>query len=241
MKVIPTQGVMFHEGPAAPNPGGRLFPGSPHLPLPLPSSTFGVHKHEERVCPGLGADLEGRKRSCEFLPAAGITGTAPLQPGAGTHLQPLPIHCGGVELEALAVLGAGAGGGVALGAAAVGLPVLWGTEAGMPKRQCQQPGEADQPQQSPAGSPSLPGRRGALTRTTGGTYQDNWADVGWEQDVVPQWAPVTLWLHVGGALVVELEGQEEGMWNRGQLPCPDQEPRAGHAGTVDVPQPWYSP
>lgn len=88
------------------------------------------------------------------------------------------------------------------------------------------------PHQWQGGGGHLPGQ--------GGTYQDNWADIGWEQDVVPQWAPITLWLHVGGTLVVELEGQEEGMWNRGQLPCPDQEPRASHTGTVDVPQPWYS-
>lgn len=66
------------------------------------------------MCPRLRADLEGRKHSCKFLLAAEITGRAHLQPGAGSYLQPLPIHCGGVELEALAVLGAGAGRGVTL-------------------------------------------------------------------------------------------------------------------------------
>lgn len=93
----------------------------------------------------------------------------------------------------------------------------------------------------PCWVPVTGSKEGGTYQDKGDTYQDNWADVGWEQDVVPQWAPITLWLHVGGTLVVELEGQEEGMWNRRQLPCPDQEPRAGHAGTVDVPQPAYSP
>lgn len=38
-----------------------------------------------------------------------------------------------------------------------------------------------------------------------GTYQDDGTDVGRQQDVVPQWAPIALWLHVGGTFVVELE------------------------------------
>lgn len=91
----------------------------------------------------------------------------------------------------------------------------------------------------PRGSASSQGRQGSLSNALlgpphwqrgegthqdkGGTYQDNWADVGWQQDVVPQWAPVTLRLHVGGTLVVELEGWEERMWDRGH---PEQEPRA---------------
>lgn len=74
------------------------------------------------------ADLEGRKCRCRarYAPTAELT-----VPDVGTYLQSLPIHCAGVELEALAVLGVGAGRGVALRSPAVGLPVLWGTEAQM--------------------------------------------------------------------------------------------------------------
>lgn len=61
-----------------------------------------------------------------------------------------------------------------------------------------------------AGPLSLAVRMGGTYQDKGGTYQDNWADVGWEQDVVPQWAPITLWLHVGGTLVVELERGRKG-------------------------------
>lgn len=164
------------------------------------------------MCPGLRADLEGRKRSCEFLPTIEFRGRAHLQPGAGTYLQPLPIHCGGVELEALGVLGAGAGGGVALRASAVGLPVLWGTERGCPH--CPRGSASSQGRQvglaMPCWAPVTGSEDGGTYQDKGGTYQDNWADVGWEQDVVPQWAPITLWLHVGGTLVVELERGRKG-------------------------------
>lgn len=164
------------------------------------------------MCPGLRADLEGRKCSCEFLPTVEFHGRAHLKPGAGTYLQPLPIHCGGVELEALGVLGAGAGGGVALRASAVGLPVLWGTKRGCPH--CPRGSASSRggrwAWQCPAGPLSLAARMGGTYQDKGGTYQDNWADVGWEQDVVPQWAPITLWLHVGGTLVVELERGRKG-------------------------------
>lgn len=32
-----------------------------NLPLSLPPSTLGVHKHQQGMCPRPGADLEGRK------------------------------------------------------------------------------------------------------------------------------------------------------------------------------------
>lgn len=53
---------------------GRCSPwAGPHLPLPLPSSTLRVHKHQEGMCPGPGADLEGTKGGCEYPAAAGLS------------------------------------------------------------------------------------------------------------------------------------------------------------------------
>lgn len=63
--------------------------------------------------------------------------------------------------------------------------------------------ETARPQQHPTGT--LP------ISEEGATYQDNRADVGRQQDVVPQRSPITLRLHVGGTFVVELQGPEEGM------------------------------
>lgn len=98
---------------------------------------------------------------------AEIPGTAwPAAAGGrgGSYLQPLPIHCGGVELEALPILGAGAGRGLAVGPAAVGLPLLrdtaraGGGAAGMGQR----PGGVGTGQ-----GPGGVGTGWARTRTTG--------------------------------------------------------------------------
>lgn len=191
------------------------------------------------MCPGLRADLEGRKCSCEFLPTVEFHGRAHLQPSAGTYLQPLPIHCGGVELEALGVLGAGAGGGVALRASAVGLPVLWGTKRGCPH--------------CPRGSASSQGKQVGLAMpcwapVTGS--EDGGHLLGQGRHLPGQLGRCRMGARCGPAVgphhTLASRGRhtccgagagQEGVLNRGHLPSPGQQPRAGPADTVAVPQP----
>lgn len=220
---------------AAPTFWGRCSPRArPHLPLPLPSSTLGVHKHQERMRPGPRADLEAESTDANAWVLQGWA----QQPGTGPYLQTLPIHRGGVELEGLVVLGAGAGRGVTLRSPAVGLPVLWGTEVWM------------HPLPRAGGTGSRAGRLAAVTPCLAlaarpqerDTYQDNGTDVGRQQYVVPQRAPIALRLHVGGTFVVELEragGQDVRQGTPGYLsaPLPQGWPRGAHPGP---PMPGYS-
>lgn len=179
-------------------PGGTLYPSRiSHLPLPLPSSTLGVHKHQEGVRPGPGADLEGRKHGCECPAAVGLSMLPAAELAGGPVQAPTCSPCPStvVELNLKPWLSSGL---VLAGESLSDLRqwdcLSFGEERREARRQRRQRGEAGRPWPCPAGS------------RLSGTYQDDRADVGRQQDVVPQRAPIALRLHVGGAFVVELKG-----------------------------------
>lgn len=85
---------------------------------------------------------------------------------------------------------------------------------GEQRRRCiHHPGKAAPAARGGRLATAMPCQVPATQQQGGGTYQDNRADVGRQQDVVPQRTPITFWLHMGGTFVVELErtgGREVG-------------------------------
>lgn len=100
---------------------GMLSPGrgttyrSPCLP-PL----LGFTNTSRGCVPGRGLIWKAERVTVEIPSRARPTAAL----GGRSYLQPLPIHCGGVELEALPILRAGASWGLTVRPAAVGLPLL---------------------------------------------------------------------------------------------------------------------
>lgn len=186
-------------------PGDGLPGQDPTYRSPCLPPLLGFTSTRRGCVPGRGLIWRAESTAANTRPLRGLArtrGRAHRQPGMGTYLQSLPIHRGGVELEGLVVLRASAGRGVALRSPAVGLPVLWGTEAWT----CTLPreGSAGSQGRQVSRGDALPGPCHPAARI--GTYQDDGADVGRQQDVVPQQAPIALRLHVGGTFIVELEG-----------------------------------
>lgn len=180
-----------------------------HLPLPLPSSTLGVHKHQQGVRPGPGADLRGRKKAQRLQtpgPHRAWPGRAARGPVPDPTCRPCPSAVVALNLKLWLSSG--------LVPAGESLSDLrqwdcrsWGTGRGV------------------GGEAVGPGQRAGR----GATYQDRRADVGRQQDVVPQRAPVALRLHVRGAFVVELGGRERCHGGVGMAQPPPSPPAPAHS------------
>lgn len=196
------------------DPGGGAREGcrpqtGAHLPLPLPSSALGVHKHQQGMCPGPGADLRGRKKARRLQtpgPHRAWPGRAARGPVPDPTCRPCPSAVVALNLKLWLSSG--------LVPAGESLSDLrqwdcrsWGTGRGV------------------GGEAVGPGQRAGR----GATYQDRRADVGRQQDVVPQRAPVALRLHVRGAFVVELGGTERRHGGVGMARPPPSPPAPAHS------------